>query len=411
MDEAQGSGLTSLPPFLVKTYDMVDDPSTNSIVSWSSSDKSFVVWKPLEFSSVLLPKFFKHSNFSSFIRQLNTYGFKKVDPDQWEFANDDFVRGEQHLMKNIHRRKPVHSHSLQNPHGQGVSPPLTEVERKSFEDNIETLKRDKEQLLLELRKHEQEYQGVVLQMQNLKDRFQCVQQGMQLFISLIARFLHKPGLRLDLLPQLETSDRKRRLPRVSYNNSEDNLEDNQMGTTQTISRENRDCSFDPILKEEQFELVETSLTFWEGIIHSYGQTISPLDSSSNLELGGSVSHASSPAVTCRQVSEELRCKSPGIDMNLEPMATVAPESVASKDQAAGVKAPVPTGVNDVFWQQFLTENPGSSDPQEVQSARKDSDVIIEENRPSDQGNFWWNTRSVNNVVEQIGNLAPAEKFS
>lgn len=73
MDEAQGGGLTSLPPFLVKTYDMVDDPSTDSTVSWTSSNKSFVVLNPPEFSSVLLPKFFKHSNFSSFIRQLNTY--------------------------------------------------------------------------------------------------------------------------------------------------------------------------------------------------------------------------------------------------------------------------------------------------------------------------------------------------
>lgn len=333
-----------------------------------------------------------------------------MDPEQWEFANEDFVKGQPHLMRNIHRRKPVHSHSLQNLHGQGISPPLTEVERKSLKDDIERLKQDKEQHLLELRKNEQEYQEVNLQMQNLKDRFQLVQQEMQSFSSWMARLLKKPGLRLDPLPQLETLERKRRLPRVSYNNSEDNVEDNQMGTTQTIGRENMDCSSDPILKTEQFELVETSLTFWEGIIHSYGQRVSPLDSSSNLELDGSVSHASSPAISCRQVSEEFRCKSPGIDMNLEPMATVAPESVASKDQAAGVNAPVPTGVNDVFWQQFLTENPGSSDPQEVQSARKDSDVINEENRQNDHGKFWWNVRNVNNVVEQIGHLTPAEKF-
>ena len=72
MDEGQG-GSNSLPPFLTKTYEMVDDPSTDSVVSWSANNKSFIVWNPPEFARDLLPRFFKHNNFSSFIRQLNTY--------------------------------------------------------------------------------------------------------------------------------------------------------------------------------------------------------------------------------------------------------------------------------------------------------------------------------------------------
>lgn len=61
------------PPFLTKTYDMVDDPATDPIVSWSATNNSFVVWDPHAFATVMLPRHFKHSNFSSFVRQLNTY--------------------------------------------------------------------------------------------------------------------------------------------------------------------------------------------------------------------------------------------------------------------------------------------------------------------------------------------------
>jgi hypothetical protein len=62
-----------VPPFLSKTFDLVDDPSLNPIISWNSNGVSFVVWDPLEFARIVLPRHFKHNNFSSFVRQLNTY--------------------------------------------------------------------------------------------------------------------------------------------------------------------------------------------------------------------------------------------------------------------------------------------------------------------------------------------------
>lgn len=98
----------SMPtPFLTKTYQLVDDPATNDIISWNDCGSAFVVWRPPEFARDLLPNYFKHNNFSSFVRQLNTYGFKKIVPDRWEFSNDFFKKGERHLLIDIHRRKTV----------------------------------------------------------------------------------------------------------------------------------------------------------------------------------------------------------------------------------------------------------------------------------------------------------------
>lgn len=62
-----------IPPFLSKTFDLVDDPTLDPIISWGSTGGSFVVWDPVDFARLILPRNFKHNNFSSFVRQLNTY--------------------------------------------------------------------------------------------------------------------------------------------------------------------------------------------------------------------------------------------------------------------------------------------------------------------------------------------------
>ncbi|KAK9276817.1 hypothetical protein L1049_006353 [Liquidambar formosana] len=105
-ESVAGDSQRTLPtPFLTKTYQLVDDPSVDDLISWNEDGSTFIVWRPAEFARDLLPKYFKHNNFSSFVRQLNTYGFRKVVPDRWEFANDCFKRGKKGLLRDIQRRK------------------------------------------------------------------------------------------------------------------------------------------------------------------------------------------------------------------------------------------------------------------------------------------------------------------
>ncbi|GKD34617.1 heat shock factor protein HSF30-like protein, partial [Tanacetum coccineum] len=43
------------PPFLSKLFDMVEDPTSDEVVSWSKTRNSFVVWDSYRFSTALLP--------------------------------------------------------------------------------------------------------------------------------------------------------------------------------------------------------------------------------------------------------------------------------------------------------------------------------------------------------------------
>ncbi|KAJ1279214.1 hypothetical protein BS78_04G138100 [Paspalum vaginatum] len=208
-----GGGGGGPAPFLLKTYEMVDDPSSDAVVSWSdASDGSFVVWNPPEFAARMLPTYFKHNNFSSFIRQLNTYGFRKIDPERWEFANEYFVKGQKHLLKNIHRRKPIHSHS----HQPGALP---DNERAIFEDEIDRLSREKAALQADLWKFNQQQTGAVNQIEDLERRVLDMEQRQMKMLSFLQQASKNPQFVSKVVKMAEASPifadafhKKRRLP-------------------------------------------------------------------------------------------------------------------------------------------------------------------------------------------------------
>ncbi|KAK8513773.1 hypothetical protein V6N12_052941 [Hibiscus sabdariffa] len=180
----EGLNESGPPPFLRKTYDMVEDPETDPIVSWSSNRNSFIVWDSHKFSEDLLPKYFKHKNFSSFIRQLNTYGFRKIDSDRWEFANEEFQGGKRHLLKNIKRR------SRYNRQQQGVFCANNSTSNIGLEAELEILKKDRSLLQLEVLKLRQQQEESNHQLSAVHERIrfaECRQQQMCNFFVKIAK--------------------------------------------------------------------------------------------------------------------------------------------------------------------------------------------------------------------------------
>ncbi|XP_034275915.1 heat shock factor protein 1 isoform X2 [Pantherophis guttatus] len=121
---AVAGGGSNVPAFLTKLWTLVEDPDTDALICWSPTGNSFHVFDQGQFAKEVLPKYFKHNNMASFVRQLNMYGFRKVvhieqgglvkpEKDDTEFQHPHFLRGQEHLLENI-KRKVTNISSIKN---------------------------------------------------------------------------------------------------------------------------------------------------------------------------------------------------------------------------------------------------------------------------------------------------------
>jgi hypothetical protein len=96
---------TTAPNFIEKLWQLVNDKGSASFVTWTPHG-SIIVMRLDQFSSQVLPKYFKHSNYASFVRQLNLYGFRKIShsSDSCEYAHPLFRRGNEQMFKEIRRK-------------------------------------------------------------------------------------------------------------------------------------------------------------------------------------------------------------------------------------------------------------------------------------------------------------------
>ncbi|XP_078496261.1 heat shock factor protein 3-like isoform X1 [Lissotriton helveticus] len=114
--EVGGSPQTAaVPAFIVKLWTLLEEPSNDQLICWSWNGQAFRILDEQRFAKEILPKYFKHNNLSSFIRQLNMYGFRKVislesglfKPDKTsniEFQHPFFQRGQADLLDHIKRK-------------------------------------------------------------------------------------------------------------------------------------------------------------------------------------------------------------------------------------------------------------------------------------------------------------------
>lgn len=176
-----------VPGFILKLWKMINDPQCDDLISWSDNGQSFIIIDPPRFSQEL-SKYFKHNNLSSFIRQLNMYGFRKVatiensglhpGTDDLHFYHPDFVRDKFEQLEAIKRKLPqkvAETVDLRN-----VIKGITEIEDKQNDvtKTLTEIQRENEMLWQELRDLRQKHQQQQLYISRLmKLVFEAMEQN------------------------------------------------------------------------------------------------------------------------------------------------------------------------------------------------------------------------------------------
>ncbi|XP_069478004.1 heat shock factor protein 1 isoform X3 [Ambystoma mexicanum] len=148
-----------------------------------TNGNSFHVFDQGHFAKEVLPKYFKHNNMASFVRQLNMYGFRKVvhieqggllkpERDDTEFQHPYFIRGQELLLENI-KRKVTSVSAVKSDDGKGrqdnVSKLLTDMQimkgkQESMDSKLSAMKHENESLWREVaslrQKHTQQQKVV-----------------------------------------------------------------------------------------------------------------------------------------------------------------------------------------------------------------------------------------------------------
>jgi len=97
-------------PFPTKLHVMltkVEEDGSADIVSWQPHGRSFIIHKPREFVEQIMPEYFRQSKLTSFQRQLNLYGFRRLTAgdDRGGYYHELFLRHKLFLCQNMTRMR------------------------------------------------------------------------------------------------------------------------------------------------------------------------------------------------------------------------------------------------------------------------------------------------------------------
>jgi hypothetical protein len=99
--------LEAFPEKLYRLLAEAERDGNDQIISFTPDGRAFKIHNRQAFIEEVSPKYFRHARITSFVRQLNFYGFKKLldGPNRGGFANPPFLRGHPELLAMIKRKE------------------------------------------------------------------------------------------------------------------------------------------------------------------------------------------------------------------------------------------------------------------------------------------------------------------
>ena len=98
---------SSLISYNLEMHAILANPELADVVGWDPHGRSWRILKPRDFEIRILPRYFEHSKFSSFVRQANGWGFRRMSegPDKNAYYHEYFLRAMPWLCKKMRRPK------------------------------------------------------------------------------------------------------------------------------------------------------------------------------------------------------------------------------------------------------------------------------------------------------------------
>ena len=66
------------PPFPLKLHQILSNPEFQECICWNPHGRSWRILKPPVFEQLVIPLYFRHAKYASFMRQVNGWGFKRI---------------------------------------------------------------------------------------------------------------------------------------------------------------------------------------------------------------------------------------------------------------------------------------------------------------------------------------------